>query len=83
MNKINNELLELCEKEYSDKPLIVPLGKMDNNESVYIDFTNVSGLFIVGETNSGCANQDWLKPSSTVWTLSPRSDNANRAFVLA
>ena len=53
MKKISNELLELCEKEYSDKKLIVPFGKMDNNENVYMDFTNVSGLFIAGETASG------------------------------
>ena len=53
MNKINKELIELCEKEYYDKPLIVPFGKIDENENVYMDFTNVSGLFIAGSTASG------------------------------
>ena len=53
MNKINQELIELCEKEYRDKSLIIPFGKIDENENVYMDFTNVSGLFIAGSTASG------------------------------
>lgn len=53
MNKINKELIDLCEKEYRDRPLIVPFGKIDDHDNVYMDFTNVSGLFIAGETASG------------------------------
>ena len=53
MSKMNQELKELLEKEYRDKSLIVPFGKIDENENVYMDFTNVSGLFIAGETASG------------------------------
>ena len=53
MSKISKKLIELCEKEYGNKPLIVPLGEIDKDERVYIDFTEVSGLFIAGATGSG------------------------------
>lgn len=53
MNKISNDLIKLCEKKYRDKLLVVPFGKIKNDEEVYMDFTNISGIFIAGSTASG------------------------------
>lgn len=56
MNKISKELIELCEKEYRNKPLIVPIGTKDYDENVYMDLTNIAGIFITGTTGTGKSN---------------------------
>lgn len=55
MNKKDemNELIKLCEMEYKERKLVVPMGKINDKENVYMDFTNVSGLFIAGATGTG------------------------------
>ena len=52
MNNFKSKLRELCEKEYKDKPLVVPLGEM-GDEPVYMDFLKISGIFIAGSTGTG------------------------------
>ena len=44
---------ELCDLEYKNKNLAVPLGWINNKENVYMDFKDVSGLFIGGATGTG------------------------------
>ena len=46
-------LKEICLREYTNKKLVVPIGKIRKNEYVYLDFTSVSGLFIGGATGTG------------------------------
>ena len=46
-------LKEICMREYFDKKMIVPIGKNDNKEYIYMDLTNVNGLFIAGTTGTG------------------------------
>ncbi len=48
----NSKLIELCEREYKDKPLAVPIGEMIN-EPVYMDFLKIPGIFIAGSTKTG------------------------------
>ena len=52
-NKENLTIKELCDLEYKDKKLAVPLGWIDDKENVYMDFKNISGLFIGGATGTG------------------------------
>lgn len=53
MNKTNSEIIELCKREYTEKHLAVPIGKLNDDEYIYIDFQDVSGLFIAGTTGTG------------------------------
>lgn len=53
MKKIDNKIIELCEKKYFEKKLAVPMGKINEIEPIYLDFENVSGLFITGATGTG------------------------------
>lgn len=54
MKKINEKLIELCEREYKEKKLVVPMGDVEKEDDVvYLDFENVSGLFIAGATGTG------------------------------
>ncbi len=49
----NNErfynLKEICTKEYVNKKLIVPIGKIDENENVFMDFSDSS---LIGDATS-------------------------------
>ena len=44
---------ELCDIEYRDKKLVVPLGYVNSKKFVYINLKNMSGLFIAGATGTG------------------------------
>ena len=46
-------LKDICYKEYADKKLVVPVGRMDDGEPIYMDMTWISGLFIGGATGTG------------------------------
>lgn len=60
MIDVNEEIMELCEKEYLEKTLAVPIGRM-KDDVVYMDFTKISGLFIAGATGTGKSVLiDWI-----------------------
>ena len=46
-------LKDICASEYTSKKLAIPIGRTDNKKNVFLDFTNVSGLFLAGATGSG------------------------------
>ena len=52
-NKENLTIKELCDLEYKNKNLVVPLGWINNRENIYLNFKSVSGLFIGGTTGTG------------------------------
>ena len=44
---------ELCNLEYQDKGLVVPIGYASKKKLTFIDFKDNSGLFIAGATGTG------------------------------
>ena len=46
-------LKELCEMEYANNKLILPLGWINKKERVYMNFKSISALFIGGATGTG------------------------------
>ena len=44
---------ELCDIEYKEKKLVIPLGFVGNKKCVYLNLKNMSGLFIAGATGTG------------------------------
>ena len=53
MGKKEYSIKELCDIEYKDKKLVVPLGFVGNKKCIYINLKNMSGLFIAGATGTG------------------------------
>ena len=52
-NKEELTIKELCDLKYKDKKLAVPLYWKNSKENIYMDFTDISGLFIGGATGTG------------------------------
>ena len=51
-NKEYLGLKKILEEEYSERKLVIPVGK-DDRENVYLNFETVHGLFISGTTGTG------------------------------
>lgn len=52
-NKKEYSIKELCDMQYKDKKLVVPLGYVNKKKMVYINLKEMSGLFIAGATGTG------------------------------
>ena len=52
-NKNEFTIKELCDMKYQDKNLVIPLGYANKKKLFFIDFSDVSGLFITGTTGTG------------------------------
>jgi len=52
-NKKDYSIKELCNLEYQDKKLVVPLGYANKKKLLFINFERMSGLFIAGATGTG------------------------------
>lgn len=46
-------LKDICMEEYHNRNLVVPIGRINSKENVFLDFSSVSGLFIGGATGTG------------------------------
>ena len=44
---------ELCNLQYQNKKLVVPLGYANKKKLLFINFEKISGLFIAGATGTG------------------------------
>ena len=51
-NKKDLTIKELCELEFKEEKLTVPIG-WNKNENIYVDLKNSSGIFITGTTGTG------------------------------
>ena len=52
-NKKELSIKELCDLQYKDKNLVVPLGYVNKKKFIYLSLENMSGLFIAGATGTG------------------------------
>ena len=52
-NKKDYSIKELCDLQYRDKNLVVPLGYASKKKFFYISLEKMSGLFIAGATGTG------------------------------
>ena len=53
MKKKDLSIKELCDLQYKDKNLVVPLGYASSRKLFYINLERMSGLFIAGATGTG------------------------------
>ena len=53
MNKKEYSIKELCDLQYKNKKLVVPLGFYSNKKLLYINLLDASGIFIAGATGTG------------------------------
>ena len=53
MKKMEYSIKELCDLQYKNKKLVIPLGYASNKKLYYIDLEKMSGLFIAGATGTG------------------------------